>query len=64
MVRLICTGSMFVGLEQKKEGSKGGGEVEEARKGIQYLPGSHCLLASPGLVCSSVTEREKEAKTA
>ncbi len=25
MVRLMRTGSMFVGLEQKKEGSKGGG---------------------------------------
>lgn len=38
---------------------KGGGGVGEG-KVIQYLLDSRCLLASPGSVCSSVTERERE----
>lgn len=64
MARLIRAGSMFVGLEQKKEGSKGKGilGLGRRRKRIQYLLDSHCLLASPGSVCSSVTEREQRSK--
>lgn len=53
MVRLIRTGSTFVGRLQRRKGIK---------KGIRYLLGSHCLLASPGSACSSVSETEREAK--
>ena len=41
-----------------RKGKEGGREeVEKARK--RYLPGSHCLQASPGWVCSSVTETKR-----
>lgn len=39
-----------------------GGEIgkeEEKRELEIYLPCSHCQLASPGLACSSVQQREK-----
>lgn len=51
MVRLICAGNMLEGLEQRMEveGKKA------TKRGVQYLLDSHCLLASPGSVCSSVT---------
>lgn len=70
MVRLMCAGSMFVGLGTKVRGRElreGGGGREGGREGVEkarkrYLPGSHCLQASPGWVCSSVTQRQREAK--
>lgn len=51
MVRLIRAGNMLEGLEQRMEveGKKA------TKRGVQYLLDSHCLLASPGSVCSSVT---------
>lgn len=58
IVRLICGGSMSVGLKQR-EGIQEKGQ-RNRKKGRHYLLDSRCLLASPGLVCSSVTEREKE----
>lgn len=41
---------------------KMGGEIgkeDEKREVKIYLPCSHCQLASPGLACSSVQQREK-----
>lgn len=52
MVRLIRTGSELQRMEGRRVG----------KKGVQYLLGSRCLLASPGSACSSVTETERQAR--
>ncbi len=44
---------------QRQEGGGEIGKEEEKREVKIYLPCSHCQLASPGLVCSSVSQREK-----
>lgn len=64
MVRLIRAGSMFVGLEQKREGSKDRGEGKEGRKDGHTVPPRLSLSAGftwIGLfICDR--EREREAK--
>lgn len=40
-----------------------GAAKEIGKQGVLYLLGSHCLLASPGWVCSSVTAGERQEET-
>lgn len=48
---------------KKGRGTKVGAAKEIGKQGVLYLLGSHCLLASPGWVCSSVTAGERQEET-
>lgn len=60
MVRLIRAGSMFVGLEQEKEGSKDSGGGRKRRKEGRTVPPRLSLSAGFTWIGLFICDREKE----
>lgn len=60
MVRLIRAGSMFVGLEQKREGSKDRGEGKEGRKDGHTVPPRLSLSAGFTWIGLFICDRERK----